>query len=241
MSLQGKNVLITGGAVRVGRILALAAASRGADVIIHYSGSNEQAESLRSEIHSYGKTAHLLQADFRRPIKAKQLLTRALNFGPVYALINNAAIIEPVTLETTSLETWEEHLAINLTAPFLLSQAFAANLKPDEEGRIINVLDWRATRPSGDYLPYTVSKSALATLTRALAISLAPRITVTGLALGPILPEGQDLDLVERPQEIPAGRWGDLEEVRQAILFLLEGPAYITGEILHLDGGRHLV
>lgn len=241
MSLQGKTILITGGAVRVGRILALAVASRGADVIIHYSGSNEQAESLRSEIQSIGKTAHLLQADFRKPIKAKQLLTRALNFGPIYALINNAAIIEPLSLENTSLEAWQEHLAINLTAPFLLSQAFASAIKPGEAGRIINILDWRATRPTGEYLPYTVSKAALATLTRALAIALAPRITVTGLALGPILPAGQQLDLVEPPQEIPAKRWGDLEEVSQAIIFLLEGPAYITGEILHLDGGRHLV
>jgi NAD(P)-dependent dehydrogenase (short-subunit alcohol dehydrogenase family) len=149
-------------------------------------------------------------------------------------------VIELLTLENTTLDSWEEHLAINLTAPFLLSQAFASTVKPGEAGRIINILDWRATRPTSDYLPYTVSKAALAALTRSLAIALAPHITVTGLALGPILPEGQELDLVEHPNDIPAGRWGDLEEVNQpsyfswrTCLYNWRNPAF--------DGCRHLV
>ncbi|HLE16492.1 MAG TPA: SDR family oxidoreductase [Anaerolineales bacterium] len=241
MSLQGKTVLITGGAVRVGRSLALAVAGRGADVVIHYRGSIEQAESLRSEVQAIGKTAHLLQADFRKPIKAKQLVSRALNFGPLYAVINNAAIFEPLTLENTKLEAWEEHLAINLTAPFMLSQAFAATLPPGEAGRIVNILDWRATRPGCDHLPYTISKAALAALTRSLAVALAPRITVNGLALGAILPADEGIDSFYHLEEIPAGRWADLEEVTQALIFLLDGPAYITGEIIHVDGGRHLI
>lgn len=130
---------------------------------------------------------------------------------------------------------------INLMAPFLLSQAFARALRPGESGRIINLLDWRALRPGPDHLPYTVSKSALVALTRSLAVALAPQINVNGLALGAILPPSggkMDPDILGK---VPAGRWASLEEVNQALVFLLDGPAYVTGEILHVDGGRHLL
>ena len=129
---------------------------------------------------------------------------------------------------------------VNLTAPFLLSQAFARTIGREAEGRIVNLLDWRAMRPGADHLPYTVSKAGLAALTQSLAIALAPNITVNGLALGAILApgEGAPKRLLE---QIPAGRWGALDEVGQALVFLLSGPAYVTGEILHVDGGRHLV
>jgi pteridine reductase len=130
---------------------------------------------------------------------------------------------------------------INLTAPFLLSQAFASALPPRESGRIINLLDWRALRPGLDHLPYSISKSALAALTYSLAAALAPRITVNGLALGAVLPPSDgsiDPNILDK---VPSGRWADLEEVSQALVFLLNGPAYITGEILHVDGGRHLL
>lgn len=241
MSLQGKTILITGGGVRIGRALALAAAQRGADVIIHYNHSREGAEDLQNEIQSIGRTAYLLQADLGNPRRASQLVPRARNFGPIYALINNAAIFEPLTLQQTSLDDWDRHLMLNLTAPFLISQAFAKSLRPGEEGRIVNILDWRALRPAADHFPYTISKAALAALTHSLAVALAPHISVNGLALGAILPPsdgGSDDDII---QDVPARRWADLDEVGEALIFLLDGPLYITGEILHLDGGRHLV
>lgn len=241
MSLQGKTILITGGAVRVGQAIALAVAQHGADVIIHFNHSREFAEELQAEIQSMGRTAHLLQADLGNPRRASQLVPRACNFGPLYALINNAAIFEPLDFQHTSLNDWERHLTINLTAPFLTSQAFAASLRPGEEGRIINILDWRALRPAGDHFPYTISKAALVALTRSLAATLAPHITVNGLALGAILPPSDGAINESIIQNIPARRWANLNEVGEAILFLLDGPTYITGEILHLDGGRHLV
>lgn len=241
MSLQGKTVLITGGAMRVGRALTLAVAHKGADVIIHYNHSQDQAKELQAELHATGCTAHLLQADLSNPRRAAQLITRALTFGPLFALVNNAAIFESLDLENTTLEDWESHLRINLTAPFLLSQAFARTIRPGEKGRIVNILDWRALRPGPDHLPYTISKAALAALTRSLAQALAPRITVNGLALGAILPPS-DGGAAERVVEnIPARRWARLEEVEQAFSFFLTGPEYITGEIIHIDGGRHLV
>jgi NAD(P)-dependent dehydrogenase (short-subunit alcohol dehydrogenase family) len=156
-------------------------------------------------------------------------------------LINNASIFEPLDWTETRLEDWNRHLAVNLTAPFLLSQAFARTLPKEEHGRIVNLLDWRALRPGADHLPYTISKAALAALTRSLAIAFAPRISVNGLALGAILPPkggGSSEDIL---RNIPARRWARLEEVDQALLFLLSGPAYITGEVIHIDGGRHLV
>lgn len=241
MSLQGKTVLITGGAIRVGRALCLAVAERGGDVIVHYGRSKEPAEKLQTEIQAMGRSAHLVQADLSHPRRAAQLVTRALNFGPLFAVVNNASIFEPLTPAETSLEDWDKHLAINLTAPFLISQAFAASIRPGEHGRIINILDWRALRPGGDHFPYSVSKAALAALTHSLAIALAPDITVNGIAFGAILPPSDGGKTENLLTFVPARRWAELREVEETLVFLLDGPRYITGEIIHLDGGRHLI
>jgi pteridine reductase len=122
----------------------------------------------------------------------------------------------------------------------LLSQAFGRKLG-NAEGRIVNILDWRALRPGADHLPYTVSKAGLAALTQSLAIALAPNITVNGMAFGAILPPADGGDTSGILDDVPAERWADLEEVNQTLRFFLEGPAYVTGEIVHVDGGRHLI
>jgi NAD(P)-dependent dehydrogenase (short-subunit alcohol dehydrogenase family) len=241
MSLEGKTVLITGAAVRVGRAMALAVARAGGDIALHYGSSQAEAQALQEEIQALGRRAYLLQADLAQPDSVRRLMPNALEQGPLFALVNSAAIFEPLGLRDTSLEAWERHLAINLTAPFLLSQAFAAGLQPGQTARIVNILDWRALRPGGSHLPYTVSKAGLAALTRFLAIALAPHVTVNGLAFGAILPPSSGEPPADLLRRVPAGRWGELSEVGEALLFLLDGPAYITGEILHLDGGRHLV
>lgn len=241
MSLDGKTVLITGAAKRVGRSLALAAARAGANVIVHYGNSVEDAESLALEIQRLDRQALLIQADLSKPEQAAGLVRRALEYGPLYALVNNASIFEALDWQSATLESWNRHLTVNLTAPFLLSQAFARGLAPGAQGRIVNLLDWRALRPGADHLPYTISKAALAALTRSLAQALAPQVTVNGLALGAILPPSDGGASDELMRSIPAGRWARLEEVEQALLFFLTGPDYVTGEILHIDGGRHLV
>lgn len=133
------------------------------------------------------------------------------------------------------------HFMVNLTAPFLLCQAFPSLIEPGGKGRIVNILDWRALRPGKDHFPYTISKAALAALTQSLAVEFAPDITVNGLAFGAILPPSDGGDTETILDDVPAGRWADLDEVGQALLFLLDGPGYITGEIIHLDGGRHLI
>jgi NAD(P)-dependent dehydrogenase (short-subunit alcohol dehydrogenase family) len=241
MTLVGKHILITGAARRIGRALALAVANQGGVVILHHGSSPSEAEETRTDIQQAGGTAYILQTDLNDLGQVPTLLKQACAFGPLYALVNNAAIFEPLSLSATSLDDWQRHLNINLTAPFLLSQAFAAILAPEEHGRIINLLDWRALRPGADHFPYSISKAGLAALTRSLAVALAPHITVNGLALGAILPPSTGGDIDDILDPVPAGRWAELDEVCQALLFLLNGPAYITGEILHIDGGRHLI
>jgi pteridine reductase len=137
------------------------------------------------------------------------------------------------------MEDWQKHMAINMTAPFLLSQSFAK--QASEGARIVNILDWRALRPGSDHFPYTISKAALAAMTQSLAIALSPRIIVNGLALGAILPPADGKAKADIIKNVPARRWAQEDEIEQALLFLLTCPSYITGEIIHLDGGRHLV
>jgi NAD(P)-dependent dehydrogenase (short-subunit alcohol dehydrogenase family) len=241
MPLNNKLVLITGAARRVGRELALAVAQAGGDVVIHFGHSQTEAQSLSNEVQDLGRKAYLLQADLDEPAQVSTIISRANEYGTLFALVNNAAIFQSLTWQSTSLEDWNHHLMVNLTTPFLLSQAFANSLPADGTGRIINLLDWRALRPSADHLPYTISKSALAALTSSLAIALAPRITVNGLALGAVLPPSEGVAPPNILKNVPAGRWADLTEVGQALIFLLDGPAYITGEVIYVDGGRHLV
>jgi NAD(P)-dependent dehydrogenase (short-subunit alcohol dehydrogenase family) len=240
MSLKGKTILITGAARRIGRELALAAAGSGANVIIHHAHSRQQAIDTGKQIEAAGTKAWILEADLQNPTAASRLIDEALEISPLFALVNSAAIFEPHSFTDTTIDVWQRHLAVNLTAPFLLSQAFANHVGKEAPGRIINLLDWRALRPGADHFPYTISKAALAQLTASLAIALAPSITVNGLALGAVLPPtdgGSD----EILKSVPANRWASMEELGQAFLFLLDGPAYVTGEIIHLDGGRHLV
>lgn len=242
MTLKGKRVLITGGAVRVGKAMALALAHAGAEVLLHYGHSRQAAEATRTEIEATGATAALLQADLSDAAAVEKLVTQAEQAGPLFALVNSAAIFANLGLEDTQLSDWQRHLDVNLTAPFLLSQGLARAVQARQaEGRIVNILDWRALRPGADHLPYTVSKAALAALTRSLAVALAPAITVNGIAFGAILPPSDGGDANRVLNSVPAQRWADLDEVGQTLRFLLEGPSYITGEIIYLDGGRHLV
>jgi len=238
-SLNGKTILITGGARRVGKIFTLACARAGADVVIHHGHSDEDADKVRDEIMGLGRRCWIFQADFNDSSQAESLIPRINESTPLHGLVNSAAIFESLSLEATSIEDWKKHLTINLTAPFLLSQAFARQAPVG--ARIVNILDWRALRPGADHFPYTISKAALASMTSSLAVALAPKIIVNGLALGAILPPSDGKANPNITKNIPAGRWAEQPEVEQALLFLLTCPDYITGEIIHLDGRRHLV
>ena len=237
--LIGKTILITGAARRLGRLFALACARAGADIVIHHGHSDSDAATLRDEITGFGRRAWIFQADLSDSSQARGLIPLVNKSTPLHGLVNSAAIFESLTLDSTSIEAWQKHLAINLTAPFLLSQAFA---RQAEEGtRIVNIVDWRALRPGADHFPYTVSKSALAAMTKSLALALAPKVIVNALALGAILPPADGNKNPDIIKNIPLKRWANENEVEEALVFLLTCPTYITGEIIHLDGGRHLV
>ena len=237
--LKNKSILITGAARRIGRIFALACARAGADVVIHHGHSDAEAEMLRGEIEGLGHQAWIFKADLSDSSQAQNLVAQIEESTPLHGLVNSAAIFEPLSLEQTTLEDWEKHFSINLTAPLLLSQAFARQAQ--DGGRIVNILDWRALRPGADHFPYTISKASLAAMTRSLAVALAPAIPVNGLALGAILPPADGAANAEIIKNVPMKRWAQESEIEQALIFLLTCPTYITGEIIHVDGGRHLV
>lgn len=241
MNLNGRTLLITGAARRIGRELALAAACAGADVIIHHGHSPVEADSVAEEVRTIGRQAWVIQQDLADLPAVASMVEQAWALHPFDCLVNSAAIFEDLDLTHTTLSDFQRHLDINLTAPFLLSQAFAAHLPTGTNGRILNILDWRALRPGPDHFPYTVSKAALAAMTRSLAAALAPHIQVNGLALGAILPPADGGDPSGVIKHVPAARWAAMQEVTDSALFLLGGPEYITGEIIHLDGGRHLI
>jgi len=242
-SLEGRTILVTGAARRLGKRFALACARAGANIVVHHGHSDAEAEDVRVEIERVGSRAWVHQADLGDSSQAESLIPSISRSTPLHGLVNSAAIFESLTWDTTSLDDWQRHLQINLTASFLLSQAFARQAKTLalEDARIVNILDWRALRPGPDHFPYTISKAALASMTQSLAAALAPAITVNGLALGAILPPADGKAKPDIVKNIPAGRWAEENEVEEALLFLLTCPTYITGEIIHVDGGRHLV
>lgn len=240
MNLKGKTALVTGGAHRVGKMLSMALAEAGVNVIVHYGSSQTAAQQTLAEIEEKGVKGWMIQSDLAELEQVRKLVENAWELSPFQILVNNAAIFEPLYWDQVTIGEWQRHMNINLTAPFLLSQAFARQLN-GEEGCIVNILDWRALRPADDHLPYTISKAALAALTRSLAVALAPSITVNGIALGAILPPADGGDAESAIRDVPAGRWARAEEVGRALIFLLEGASYTTGEILHVDGGRHLI
>jgi len=239
-SLAEKTVFITGAGRRIGKALALGIASAGANIFVHYGTSQEEAEALTSEIRSIGVSAWVVGQDLAKLDSVEDVLKRAWATHPIDILINNAAILEDCDFFNTELISWQKHLDINLTAPFLLSKSFATLYK-GSSGRIINILDWRALRPGKDHFAYTIAKAGLAAMTRSLALTLAPSISVNGIALGAILPPSDGGDTAKVIKKVPMQRWAELQEVVDTAVFLSSGSQYITGEIIHLDGGRHLV
>lgn len=254
-----RTVVITGSARRLGKEIAFALAREGYSLVIHSTNETEDSRNTLSEIRSLGVQARHLSANFNDPEESADIFGDLFMSDPsIFALINNAAVFDGGGFLNSNFDEWERILDINLSTPYLLSLNFARSLN-GKPGRIINMLDWRALRPGKDHFAYTISKAALASMTKAMALALAPEITVNGLALGAILPPADAGKSVTEPVQangqqsmesgvlksiiapVPADRWAEIHEVTDTVSFLLSGPAYITGEIIHIDGGRHLV
>lgn len=244
MNLNHATALITGGALRIGAACAQALALQGVAVVIHYKTSHHAAQTLQKTIQAQGGQAHILQAELTDCDQVRSLLPRAeacLGSKPVNILINNAALFLPGTLRDDSLEQWHRHLAINLTAPFLLMQTFARRLPPGSQGKIIQLIDQHKEQPKVGYAAYSASKSALWTLTCQAALELAPDIQVNAIGPGPILPapNGSLAAFDQIAAATPLQRPGTLNDITAALIFLLQND-FITGEMIRVDGGEHL-
>jgi NAD(P)-dependent dehydrogenase (short-subunit alcohol dehydrogenase family) len=234
--------LVTGGARRIGRALVLALADAGFAVAVHHHRSGADAEALVAEIARGGGTAVALAADLADEAAVKRLLPQAAAaLGPIGVLVNNASVFENDTVAAVSREGWDAHMAINLRAPFVLSQEFAARLPSDAGGAVVNLLDEWVWNLTPYFVSYTVTKTALWTLTRTLALALAPRIRVNGIGPGPTLPSPRQSpeQFREQCRRLPLRRGTSPSEIAAALRFILAAPA-MTGQMIALDGGQHL-
>ncbi len=238
------TALVTGAARRIGRAIALDLARHGWAVVVHYNRSKAEAETVVAEIREGGGTAELLQTDLSVEADVETLVSRAADaLGPIGLLVNNAATFEDDSALTATRSSWDKHMEANLRAPFVLSQAMAAALqdKADDEGIIINILDQRVRNLTPNFMSYTLSKSGLWTLTRTLAMALAPRIRVNAIAPGPTLvSDRQSEEQFQRQwQAVPLQHGPSVAEICQAIEFLIAS-ASLTGQLIALDGGEHM-
>lgn len=243
MRLKGKVALVTGGAQRVGREIALALSARGCHVAFTYRTSERQARQTAQAIRHKGVRVLALRVDQREPLQVRQAV-RAVRarFGRIHVLVNNASSFYPTPWERVRVDQWEDLLATNLTGPWLYAQAVASGMKRQPAGKIVNLLDVSVFSPWPNYLPYCAAKGGLLTLTLGLAKALAPRVQVNAVAPGPVLfPPG--LSAGERARAKSATllkRAGHPRDVVAAVLFLLEGSDFVTGAVLPVDGGRRL-
>ena len=238
--LGGRAALVTGGAVRVGAEIVRALAGAGSRVAIHHRRSRRAAEDLAGEIGRAGGAATVVEADLASAVEIATLFDELDRQGFVPDIVvNSASNFFPSPLDRPDLPGWEEAMAVNLTAPYLVAMHAVARLG-DREGDIINIADVYGMRPMRRYIAYSVSKAGLVMLTRSLAQSLAPRIRVNAVAPGPVLlPETYTVEERERAvRRTLLGREGSPADVAGAVLFLLTGTRYATGSVITVDGGR---
>ena len=244
--MQGRAVLVTGAARRIGAAIARALHADGARVVLHCHRSREEAEALADELNDVrAESCAIVQADLLQVAALPRLAEDAARaFGRLDGLVNNASSFHATPMGEIALSQWEDLVGTNLRAPLFLAQAAAPHLRA-WQGAIVNIVDIHADRPLVDYAVYTVAKAGLAGLTRALALELAPDVRVNGVAPGAILwPEGgahfSPAERARITEQTPLERIGSPEDVAGAVKYLLFDAPFVTGEILSVDGGRRL-
>ncbi len=237
-----RAALVTGAARRLGRAMALALAEDGWDVAVHYGGSAAAAREVVAAIEAKGRRCALLCADLARESETATLVPAAIAaLGPLGLLVNNAAIFELDRLDSMTRDSWDRHIEVNLRAPLVLAQAFAAQLPADAEGVIVNLLDQRVLNLTPNFLSYSVSKVGLWAATQILAKQLAPRIRVNAIGPGPAdkPAEVSDADWQALLASVPLRRGTSPEEVAAALRFILAMRS-MTGQLVTLDGGMQM-
>lgn len=241
------RALVTGGGARIGRAMALYLGQRGYDVAVHYASSKDGAEQVAQII---GGKSLAIQADLLDEKQVQGLLPAAAKAlgGPITCLINNASIFEYDTVKTATRESWDRHMESNLRAPFVLTQAMAAqgllagsDGEPLATGLIVNLIDQRVRKLTPEFASYTIAKMGLWAMTQTMAQALAPAIRVNGIGPGPTLQgAGQTADQFERQRKATILRRGaHLADITAALGYFLDSPA-VTGQMLAVDGGQHL-
>ncbi|HEV8607675.1 MAG TPA: SDR family oxidoreductase [Tepidisphaeraceae bacterium] len=240
---SSRVALVTGAARRVGRAIALKLAGGGFDVAITYRGSADEAGEVVELVKRSGQKGSAIQADFSDPQRAAEQVEKAFSaqFNRLDALVNNASMYEPSSLQGASEKQMHDLFAVHFQTPFLLCRRFEKLLRASR-GHIVNMIDLLAERPWPEYLVYCASKAALGSLTRGLARALAPEVTVNGIAPGVVeWPEGYPESEREKYlKRVPLGRPGTPEDVAKLVEFLVMDGSYVTGQIIPLDGGRSI-
>lgn len=241
ISLAGKVALVTGAGHRVGRAIAVALGGEGMHVVVHYHHAADGAAETARLIREAGGSAQLMQADLTSTPAAEQLIDEVVaTQGALWALVNSAAVMLRTPVGETTQAQWDEMYAINVRAPFFLSQRAAPALR-EARGVIVNIADLAAYETWPAYVPHGMTKAAVVQMTRGLAHALAPEVRVNAVAPGAVmLPEGWSEESAERLRATtPLKRLGSPDDVSQAVLYLLQAD-YVTGEVLGVDGGRRI-
>jgi NAD(P)-dependent dehydrogenase (short-subunit alcohol dehydrogenase family) len=245
------TALVTGAGKRLGRAMALYLAGRGHDVAVHYASSSDEAEAVAAEIRAMGRKAQTFRADLLVEAEVQALIpavTAAL--GPLTVLVNNASIFEYDRIDTATRQSWDRHIESNLRAPYVLTQAFAAQCPraiPDEageplaQGLIVNMIDQRILKLTPEFSSYTIAKMGLWALTQTAAQGLAPQIRVNAIGPGPTLQGARQSaqHFASQRAATVLGRGANPSDITAALGFFLDSPA-VTGQFIAVDGGQHL-
>lgn len=244
--MQGKVILITGGAKRVGAAICRRLHAQGARLIVHYRLSFEEAKRLQDELNQQrADSVALVQANLLDIALFPELVKKAVDrFGQLDVLVNNASSFFPTLLPQCTLEDWNDLIGSNLQAPLFLTQAMAPYLKA-QRGCVVNIVDIHAERPLKNYVIYNAAKGGLLALTKSLAVEMAPEVRVNGVSPGPILwpQDGEWADEAAREQIIASTllkRCGEPDDIAKTVQFLIADAPYITGQIIAVDGGRSI-
>jgi NAD(P)-dependent dehydrogenase (short-subunit alcohol dehydrogenase family) len=233
--------MITGAGRRIGRVITLALSRAGYAVVLNSHASRADADKLAAEITNAGGKAHVAVADLAEPQAVRALTASANVFGPLTLLVNNASEFESDEIGTLDRARFEQTMAVNLTAPLFLAQAFAAQAPAGANASIVNILDQRVLKPTPLFFSYAISKGALHNATTMLAQALAPKLRVNAVAPGPTLPSPRQTEaqFTAQAATVPLGRGPSPDDIAAAVLYLAEAKS-VTGVTIAVDGGQHL-